>query len=287
VTAAVVAALLLAIGVLAAWLGGLRPLHRRAGGATTCWRIPRPIEVRLRRAAPAVEPQRAWSLWLVAAVVAVVAGAVVGGPVLAALVAAVATAGPMAAESTARARNTRKAAARVPATLEATARALRGGASLPTALADAAASAGPIVGATLAEVATSTARGQPLVDALEAQRAHCDGVPGLPLALTALVMAAETGGPQAAALDGVAATLRQRLATQAEADALASQARMSAMVIALAPVGFALLMSAADRRNADFLLRTPLGAVLLAAGLALDALGAWWMTRLTRIGGPP
>jgi tight adherence protein B len=218
---------------------------------------------------------------------AVLAGAVVGGPVLAALVVAAAAAAPAAAESTVRARTKRKAAARVPVALEATARALRGGASLPIALADAADSAGPVVGGTLAEVAASTARGQPLVDALEAQRAHCDGVPGLPLALTALVMAAETGGPQAAALDGVATTLRQRLATQAEADALASQARMSAMVIAVAPVGFALLMSAADRRNADFLLRTPVGVALLAAGLALDALGAWWMTKLTRIGGPP
>ena len=181
-----------------------------------------------------------------------------------------------------------QAAADVPIALEVMARSVRSGAGLQEALEDAVASAsvGPVVGAVFAGAAATAARGQPLVDALEARRADDGGVPGLRMAMTALAMAAETGGPHAAALDGVATTLRQRLAVQAEAAALGAQARTSALVIALAPVAFLLVAFVADGGNAQFLLRTPLGLAMLVVGLVLDGVGAMWMSRLTRLGLP-
>ena len=107
------------------------------------------------------------------------------------------------------------------------------------------------------------------------------------LAASALALAAEAGGTQARAVDGVAATLRERLAVDAEVRALSAQARLSAIVIAIAPLVFGALAVGTDGRTAAFLLGQPLGWLCLAGGLALDALAAWWMLRITRGGGGP
>ena len=101
------------------------------------------------------------------------------------------------------------------------------------------------------------------------------------LAAAALSLAATTGGSPARAIDGVAATLRSRLAVADEIRALSSQARASAAVIALAPIVFGLLAGLSDPRARSFFASAP-GLALLALGLALDALGAAWMARLCR-----
>jgi tight adherence protein B len=105
------------------------------------------------------------------------------------------------------------------------------------------------------------------------------------LSAAALALAAATGGSPARAIDGVAATLRSRLSVGDEIRALSSQARASAVVIALAPVVFGILAGATDGRTRAFL-ASPAGAFLLVLGLVLDGVGAWWMGRLCRPGGP-
>ena len=170
----------------------------------------------------------------------------------------------------------------VPVALEAVARSLRSGAGLRHALSEAAAHGPVALRADLASVVTRTERGEALVDALEGWAARRPS-PGVRLAVAALCLGAETGGAQARAVDGVATTLRQRLAAAAEARALAAQARASAAVIALAPIAFCVLASSTDPRVATFLFRSPLGFAVLAAGIALDVVGAWWMARLTRL----
>ena len=172
--------------------------------------------------------------------------------------------------------------AALPAAVEEVARGLRSGASLRQALEEAGrATPGP-TGLELARVTAAAGQGASLTTALDwwAERSPLDSVG---LVVAALGLGAETGGAQAQAIDGVASTLRQRLAAQAEARALATQARASAAVIAVAPLAFCVLASAADRRTAEFLLGSPVGLACLVAGLALDAAGALWMARLTRI----
>jgi Flp pilus assembly protein TadB len=78
----------------------------------------------------------------------------------------------------------------------------------------------------------------------------------------------------------VAATLRERLDVESEAVALAAQARFSALVIAVAPLGFGVLAVATDPRTAGFLLGRPLGWLCLVLGLGLDATSALWMRRI-------
>ena len=108
-------------------------------------------------------------------------------------------------------------------------------------------------------------------------------LPGVRLAVAALCLGVETGGAQARAVDGVASTLRDRLAVTAEVRALSAQARLSALIIGVAPVGFGAFAAATDPRTARFVFHTVPGLLLLATGLALDALGWLWMRRLSRV----
>jgi tight adherence protein B len=173
--------------------------------------------------------------------------------------------------------------ARLPIALDAVGRALRSGAGLHQAIAEAATAVGGTLGAELARV-SAVAKAVGVVAALE-EWSQRRPLPGVRLAVAALCLGVETGGAQARAVDGVAATLRQRLATAAEARALASQARASAAVIGVAPVGFCALASATDPRVSAFLFRSAAGLAVLAVGLLLDGLGAIWMVRLARLDG--
>jgi tight adherence protein B len=86
----------------------------------------------------------------------------------------------------------------------------------------------------------------------------------------------------ARAVDAVAATLRERREVQGEVVALATQARTSAGLLVVAPLGFAALVSTIEPGAVEFLVGTPLGWACLAGGLGLDALGAVWMQRIVR-----
>lgn len=171
----------------------------------------------------------------------------------------------------------------LPEALERVARHLRSGGSLTQAIGAAA----PVGRSPLAASWRSMVERVPavgVVAALEAWALDESAGGSRRLAGAALALAASTGGSPARAVDGVAATLRARLAVADEIRALSSQARASAAVIALAPVVFGLVAGATDDRTGAFF-ATPAGAVLLAGGLGLDGLGAAWMARLCRRAG--
>jgi tight adherence protein B len=96
-----------------------------------------------------------------------------------------------------------------------------------------------------------------------------------------LALGAQAGGATAKTVDGVAATVADRLALERELSALSAQARLSAVVIAVAPLAFALVATATDPRTAAFLFRSPPGIVCLLTGLTLDTVAAVWMARIT------
>ena len=240
------------------------------------------LAARLVDAGVAVAPASVWRAWLATSTTAGGWGFLGAGAGAGVLAAVVAVAGPCLAWRLLRHRGASRVEAALPAAVEAVAASLRSGASLRQAVGEAAAATPGLLGTDLAQVAVATERGGGLIGALEAW-ADRRPLPGVRLAVAALCLCAETGGAAAQAVDAVAATLRHRLAAQAEARALATQARMSAAVIAVAPVAFCALSAAADPRSSAFLLRTRLGLALLATGLALDAAGAAWMARLTRV----
>jgi len=229
-----------------------------------------------------LDADRAWALWVALAVVVGAAGGALGGPALAVGGTALGAMAPLVVLRARRGAAAATAERSLPTALEAVARGLRSGASLRQAIAEAAAVTPGTLGAELQRVAAAANRGTPLVDALEAWAHQCPQS-GVRLAVTALCLGAETGGAQARAVDGVAATLRERLAVVGEVRALTSQTRASMLVIAASPVVFCVFASATDERTSTFLFRSPAGLVCLVAGVALDVAGGFWMRRLCRV----
>lgn len=214
----------------------------------------------------------------------IVGAVVLAGPVAGALALAVAALAPPAL------RRRRAHAARVAATdaladtVDLLARTLRSGAAPASALASTADVAAPLLAVGLRAAATSVERGVPVAAAVEgwATAARREGLDGTDVVAAAWAVTAAAGGDPARALAAAADTLRDRRAARREVRALAAQARLSALVIAVAPVGFAVVAAAVDDATAAVLLRSPLGGACLAGGLALDAAGWWWMGRITR-----
>jgi hypothetical protein len=94
-----------------------------------------------------------------------------------------------------------------------------------------------------------------------------------------LSTALQLGGATASVVQAGANLLRERAAVRAEARAHSAQARLSARVLTLVPLGFAswsALASATFRRA----LTTPIGLTSASLGLASNALGWWWMRRI-------
>jgi tight adherence protein B len=134
----------------------------------------------------------------------------------------------------------------------------------------------------LGAAARAVALGAPVADALAGWAAAEHASPDVRLVAAALTIGAGTGGEVARAVDGVAATLRERHEVLAEAHALATQARASAAVLAAAPIAFALLVATVEPGIVAFLFTSPVGAACLTLGLALDVIGVLWMARITR-----
>jgi len=88
------------------------------------------------------------------------------------------------------------------------------------------------------------------------------------------------GGSAATALEGVVRSLRDDDAALGEAKALASQARVSAVVVGAAPLAYLVFATATDPASSRVLISTGPGLVCLILGLSLEALAAIWMRAL-------
>lgn len=250
------------------------------GPARARWRAPLRLRGWIDDAALPVHADQVWTAWAACTPVLAIIAMAAGGPALAILAVAVAVAGPAALLLALRGRSARAVDAALPELLDEVARSLRSGAAIGQALDEASRAATGRLGADITAVIGDVSNGAALVAALDGWMARCP-TRGVRLAVAALALAAESGGAAAKAIDGVAATLRANLAAAGEVRAQAAQARLSALVIALAPLAFGALAAGTDRHTAAFLLRTPLGLGCLTAGLLLDGAAAWWMHRIT------
>ncbi|NNE12381.1 MAG: hypothetical protein HKN41_09085 [Ilumatobacter sp.] len=124
-------------------------------------------------------------------------------------------------------------------------------------------------------------RGGRLVDALAAP----SGSSHLDLALAVLRACALHGGPAAEPLDRAAATLRTRAADLADRATHSAQARLSAIVMTLLPIGMLLLLVATSATTRAAV-QTPIGAGAVGAGALLNLIGWRWMRRVIDGGGP-
>ena len=169
-------------------------------------------------------------------------------------------------------RHARQAVPDYAAMLDAIARQVRSGSSLTSAVLD---EIGP--GTPLSSVVDRLTDGHSLVDALAAV---VSPDPDSALTVQALLATAHLGGPVAATLDEAATVLRERAAARAERQAHGSQARLSARVLTVVPVVFALWSALASQRTREVYLSTAAGAVSAVVGLALNVAGWQWMKRI-------
>ena len=227
-----------------------------------------------------IDAARLWRWWTRCCLVALVLGSFIAGPVLGVLGGTAVAVFPLVVFHTLRGRADAGYDATLASALDAVGRAIRSGGSLSQAVVEASASVRGSVGADLTLLAASVARGRPFAAALVDWR-EARPRPSVRLSVGALVLAAQTGGPPARVIEDVASAIRTRQQVAHEAHALAAQARLSAVVVGLAPIGFMAVSCLTDPRNAHLLFGTPIGVTCLVVGLALDAVGAVWMHRMS------
>jgi tight adherence protein B len=242
------------------------------------WR--KPVERALLRADVAVEPETAVRIWLGTTVTGVFC-VVLLAPALALPTGVLVLVGPPVALRLAQGRRDAKVVAALPDALELVAAELRSGGTVVDALDSIVRDGGPLA-ADVRRVDARRRMGAGLVDALAAWPADRPA-PAVRLVAGALSVAGSVGGPSAGAVEGLARSLRDRAATQAEATALSTQARLSALVVGLAPIGFLLFSAVTDPASVGTLVGSGAGRLCLLGGIALELAAAAWMRHLVRI----
>lgn len=238
-----------------------------------------PLARALEGAGVELTPESACGLWL-ATVGAVALLSTAFAPALAVLTTVLALVGGPMLLHLARGRVERRYVAALPGALEHVATELRGGGTVADGVRALASGTGPLA-ADFRVVEARAALGLPLADALAAWP---DGrsLAEVRAAAGGLALAADVGGPSADALDGLARSVRDRLGALAEARALATQGRLSAVVVGAAPIAYLVLSSLVDPGALAALVGTTTGRVCLALGLLLEALGVVWIRRIVR-----
>jgi len=174
------------------------------------------------------------------------------------------------------ARNSLPTPGAVAALLDQTARRCASGVSLGEAFAVAA--DGSAVRPSFADATEALAAGESVDRALE--RVPVDQ-PDVALAVHVLRLCASQGGAVSESLDRAAATLREREAVAGERVVQSAQARLSARVLTLLPIGFGGWTVLTTPTVQRFFL-TPIGMACLVLGLSLNAGGWLLMRRVSR-----
>jgi len=176
----------------------------------------------------------------------------------------------------------RRLAQVLPDFLESLARSLRSGSSLQTATVEAIDGPPSLpwpLPQELAKLRAELSGGIPFRESIATwQRQR----PLRPVTLTAaaLLLCAGVGGEKARSIDAVAQTLREQNAVQQELWASSTQARMSAIVIALLPLAFLVLTTAAGASSENLLWGNSFGLLCLAGGVVLNITGGLWIRRI-------
>lgn len=176
----------------------------------------------------------------------------------------------------------RRIEADLPDVLEAAARNLRTGAPVLAALSSVVSAdvqvRPNVLNADIAEIVHANESGVSLTECFD-DWARRRSFPAVRMVASTIQVGLETGADLAGPFELAADGLRSQAALRAEVAALASQAKASALVIGLAPLAF-LAVSTASGTSVQMLFASPIGALAMTCGLALDATGILWMRRV-------
>lgn len=140
---------------------------------------------------------------------------------------------------------------------------------------------GPLA-ATFRRLADRIDLGDPMDPAIDDWAADVGG-PDARLVAGVLRLHRRTGGSLAATLDDLVATLRDRRTAARELESLTAQARLSANILGLLPIGFFLFLSIVARRDLQTAYETSAGVAAIGLGLGLQVVAFAWIRRLLRV----
>ena len=124
--------------------------------------------------------------------------------------------------------------------------------------------------------------GRPVEDALEDVAARMESV-DLAWAVMAIRIQREVGGNLAELLDTVADTMVERERLRQEVLALTAEARLSAWVLGVFPLGCGVALSVAQPDYMATLFRSPVGVLALGASALMAVAGFVWLRRIMAI----
>ena len=235
--------------------------------------------------APTVPERR--RLALVGAGALLAGGWLVAGPLAGA---ACAAGGPLGVGRLVRARRARwraELARAAPGAARALADALAGGHAVRGALAVVAEGGVPgAAGAELRAAARALALGARTEDVLERLRERADA-PAWDTIVAAILLQRDAGGDLAGLLRSIASGLEEAARVEADARSATAQARFTAWLVALLPVGAAALAELADPGYVVTLVRAPLAPWLLGAAAACQLAACALINRIARVGEGP
>jgi len=172
----------------------------------------------------------------------------------------------------ARSRRLNQCNEQMPQALEIMSLALRAGHALPSAIALAAEEAPSPIADELRRAADEQALGRPVEQVLEAMGKRLPGCDSVNTFVVAVLVLQETGGNLISVIDRIVDNARSAASYRGRLNALTSEGRTSAKLLAALPVGFALLAGSADTGYADFFLSDSTGRALGVFALL------WWLT---------
>jgi tight adherence protein B len=278
---AILAGLAGALAVAGAW-EALTAIEQ-ASVARALGRVLAPLAAARREGRAPTAPERR-RLALVGAGALLGGGWLVAGPVAGG---ACAAGGPIAVRALLRARHGRwraEVAAGAPSAARALSDALAGGHSIRAAVALAAEGGVPgAAGRELTGAADTLVLGAPTDAVLESLRRRA-GCPAWDTIVAAILLQRDAGGDLAALLRSIAGGLEEAARVEGDARSATAQARFTAWLVALLPVGAALIAELARPGFAGSLLQAPPARWLLGAAAVCQAAACVLIRRIARVG---
>lgn len=172
--------------------------------------------------------------------------------------------------------------AALPDTLQLMAGSLAAGYSMPQAVDTVVREGKPPISTEFNRALVETRLGVELEDALDGIADRMQSV-DFTWVVMAIRIQREVGGNLAEVLSTVSATLRERERLRRQVQVLSAEGRLSAWILAMLPVAFALYMVIARPEYLEPLVTTAIGWALVAGGLLLLAVGGLWLRKVVKV----
>ncbi len=173
-------------------------------------------------------------------------------------------------------------AGQLDATLQMMASSLRAGYSLLQAVQAMGVEADSPTKEEFARVINETRIGRPLNDSLDEVATRMDSE-DFSWVAQAIAINREVGGNLADVLDGVAKTIRDRNQLQRQVAALASEGKLSAIILMALPFGITLFLSFANPGYLNLLFTTAIGMGITVAAVVMLIVGGIWLRATVKI----